>query len=632
MSREDHDGARLRGCEGGGLRPAARRRYGLTGGEAGPAPSGMDRRSRTLGRLIHDLWRKVAQRRRVQLAMLLLLMVVSSAAEVLAIGAVMPLAAAILSRGRSTGAVSSVGVLDRLGLTGWGSLQSAALVFGGAAFLSGVLRLTLLWAHARLTLGIGADLAADAYRRTLYQPYAVHLSRNSNVVVSGIVTKVGGISGGVIGPILNMASGFVLTAAIMLFFAVTDPRMAGVALVGFGVTYLVVARAANRMLAASGEEISRQSVQVIRAIREGLGGIRDVIVDGTQEVHSRIFGDADLRLRTAQARTLVVASSPRYAIEAIGMMLIAAIALWQSSREDGLGTAIPMLAALALSGQRLLPTLQTAYAGWASLVAYRASLEDALELLDQPLPAGNGLDPLPFVREIRLRAVSFRYSDQAPWVLRGIDLTIPRGARVGIVGTTGGGKSTLLDLLMGLLCPTKGEVEVDGVPVTEANVRTWQSYVAHVPQAIFLSDATVAENIAFGVPMGLIDLERVAAVAEQAQLAQTIEAWPLGYRTHVGERGVRLSGGQRQRIGIARALYKRASVIVLDEATSALDGETESSVLRALDKMGRDVTFLVVAHRLSTLENCSRIVEIAAGTVAREGTYADLVRDGELVG
>ena len=594
----------------------------------------MNRRNRDLPRLLLDLWQKVQRRRRLQLLMLLLLMLLSSAAEVLMIGAVIPLINSLMDPGGTLVGTTLVGrVLSHLGVEGGrGVIGGVATLFAFAAFCSGVLRLLLLWANARVTLGIGADLAVDAYRRTLYQPYSVHVSRNSNVVVSGIVTKVGGIPGSVVAPILNIVSGGLLLVAVMLFFAAIDPMMAGALLVGFGAIYLAVARAVKRLLSSSGEDISRESVQVIKSIREGLGGIRDILGDGAQEWHTRLFQAADHRLRRAQALTLVAAGSPRYVIEAVGMMLIAGIALWQSSRAAGLAATIPVLGALAMSGQRLLPVLQGGYAGWASLAAYRASLEDALELLDQPLPSHDGLATLPFQREIRLRAVSFRYSEEGACVLRDIDLVIPRGARVGFIGATGEGKSTLLDVLMGLLKPTTGEMLVDGTRVTDANVRTWQSYVAHVPQAIFLADSSVAENIAFGIPREEIDSDRVYAVAEQAQIARTIEGWPLGYQTHIGERGVRLSGGQRQRIGIARALYKHASVIVLDEATSALDGDTEMSVLAALDRMGRDVTFLFVAHRLTTLEGCSMVVEVVNGAIGRAGSYADIVlaagRDG----
>jgi ATP-binding cassette subfamily B protein len=210
-------------------------------------------------------------------------------------------------------------------------------------------------------------------------------------------------------------------------------------------------------------------------------------------------------------------------------------------------------------------------------------------------------------------------------VLRGVNLRIPRGSRVGFIGATGSGKSTLIDILMGLLPPREGQLLIDGTPVFPDQIRGWQAHLAHVPQAIFLADISIAENIAFGVPPEQIDRERVRAAARQAQIAEAIEGWSEGYDTLVGERGVRLSGGQRQRIGIARALYKRADVIVFDEATSALDNQTEAAVMQAIEGLHPDLTILIVAHRLTTLRSCDRIVELERGGIRRIGSYQEII-------
>lgn len=238
---------------------------------------------------------------------------------------------------------------------------------------------------------------------------------------------------------------------------------------------------------------------------------------------------------------------------------------------------------------------------------------------------GVELAPVSLTQQLELNQVSFRYTPDGPWVLREISLSIQRGTRVGFMGVTGSGKSTLLDLVMGLLEPSKGTLEIDGKVVTPSNVRGWQTHIAHVPQDIFLSDGTVAENIALGVPPGQIDMVRVRSAAEKAQLLDLILGWPEQFETFVGERGVRLSGGQRQRIGIARALYRQADVIIFDEATSALDDATERSVMQAIDGPGPDLTVLIIAHRLSTLRGCSKIIELADGEIVRTGSYAEMV-------
>jgi len=276
-----------------------------------------------------------------------------------------------------------------------------------------------------------------------------------------------------------------------------------------------------------------------------------------------------------------------------------------------------------------LPVLQQSYSAWSSIQANQVSLQDALELLDQPLPdyANKPVPaPLPFKKQIKLNQLSFRYDTDTPWILNNINLKIVKGSRVGFIGTTGSGKSTLLDILMGFLLPTEGTIEVDGQVVTPTNHRAWQTHIAHVPQSIFLSDGTIEENIALGVPKDQIDHKRVKKSAYQAQISDTIGTWQNKYETIVGERGVKLSGGQRQRIGIARALYKQTDVIIFDEATSALDSETENAIVEAIESLSEDLTILVIAHRLSTLKNCTQIVELGDGGIVRVDTYQDLIK------
>ncbi|NTV91153.1 MAG: ABC transporter ATP-binding protein, partial [Clostridiales bacterium] len=283
---------------------------------------------------------------------------------------------------------------------------------------------------------------------------------------------------------------------------------------------------------------------------------------------------------------------------------------------------------LALGSQRMLPALQQLYGGWSSLQGNSVSMEEVLDLLDQPVQEINVEEQqkaLPFERLLALRKLSFRYTPDAPEVLREIDLEIPKGSRIGFIGTTGSGKSTLLDIVMGLLEPTSGAVEVDGTPVILNNRRSWQKHIAHVPQTIFLSDASLEENIALGVPKNKIDKERVRQAARQAQIADIIESWPKQYETVVGERGVRLSGGQRQRIGIARALYKQADVIIFDEATSALDNQTEAAVMQAIEDLHEGLTVLIIAHRLTTLRACDTVVELENGSIKTTTSYEEII-------
>jgi ATP-binding cassette subfamily B protein len=384
----------------------------------------------------------------------------------------------------------------------------------------------------------------------------------------------------------------------------------------------------RRRLHRNSQRIAYKQTQVVKALQEGLGGIRDVLLDGTQTIYCDTYRQADLSLRHAQGSNFFIGASPRPAMEATGMVLIAALAYALSRQVGGIATVLPVLGALAVGAQRLLPALQQIYGSWAGIAGNHTSLADTIELLDQPLPV-EILQPTPapllFQKDIQFRGVRFRYSEDDPWVLDGLSLVIAKGARVGFVGSTGSGKSTTLDLLMGLLTPTEGEILVDGQSISGIHVRAWQQTIAHVPQSIYLADTTLAENIAFGVPSDIIDLDRVQQAARQAQIADFIESSPEGYQAYVGERGIRLSGGQRQRIGIARALYKQASVLVFDEATSALDNSTEQSVMEAIEGLNRDLTILLIAHRLSTVRRCDTIVELEHGRVVAQGTYEQLL-------
>lgn len=507
-------------------------------------------------------------------------------------------------------------------------LLPITLAFCAAVLAAGSVRLVLQYAMTRFSFAVGADLSIDVYRRTLYQPYAVHISRNSSEVISGIVGKTAMMIGSVLVPLLTLISSAILLTGILLALFAVDPVIAMVAGVGFGTIYWIIIRATRCSLQKNSECIARESTQVIKSLQEGLGGIRDVLIDGTQNAYCNIYLNADRPLRRAQGNNSFASASPRYVIETLGMIMIATLAYGMSRREGGVSTAIPVLGALALGAQRLLPILQQGYSALAIIRGAEASLRDTLGLLAQPLPSYAGepaVSPIPFETEISIQNIGFRYFPGAPWVFRGVSLTLAKGKRIGFMGATGSGKSTLLDIVMGLLQPSEGVLAIDGQPITAHNYRAWQAHIAHVPQSIYLADSTIEENIAFGRPKKEIDFARVQKAARQAQIADMIESWPEQYQTFVGERGIRLSGGQRQRIGIARALYKQADVIILDEATSALDYETESAVMEAIEGLGHDLTILIIAHRLTTLKNCDLIVDLGKGGVQRVGQYCDLI-------
>jgi ATP-binding cassette, subfamily B, bacterial PglK len=559
-------------------------------------------------------------------------MLLSSFAEVLSIGAVLPFLGMLTAPERIFHLPIVQPVIQVFEITEPAQLLLPfTVVFGAASLIAGAMRLLLLWASTRLSYSTGADLSISIYRRTLFQPYVVHCARNSSEIITGITAK----SSSAIS-IITMLITIVSTAAMLItiLFALLsiEPLITLMAFSGFGLIYAVVIYLTRKKLLTNSTRIARESTNVIKSLQEGLGGIRDVLINSSQAIYCQIYLNADLPLRRAQGSSVFIGGSPRYAMEAFGMMLIAALAYSLAQKTDGIVNAIPVLGALALGAQRLLPVLQQSYAAWTGIRGSQIALQDTLVLLDQPLPDyfdQPAAEPLPFKHTISLKKLDFRYSPQMPYVLKQLNLTITRGSRVGFIGITGSGKSTLLDVIMGLLQHNGGKLEIDGQAVTPSNSRAWQSHIAHVPQAIFLADSTVEENIAFGVPKNLIDHQLVKQAAQQAQIADSIDNMPMQYQTFVGERGIRLSGGQRQRIGIARALYKQADIIIFDEATSSLDNETEKAVMQAIDSLSKDLTLLIIAHRLTTLKNCTEIFELSNGCISSVRNYQDIILQAE---
>ena len=568
-------------------------------------------------------------RRRWQFGGLLVVMLLGALAELATLGAVVPFLALLADPAIAT----KYTVLQKLfGVLGWTQardiLLPATFLFGAVAMCSAAMRMLLAWVSYKFTFGIGADISVEVFRRTLHQPYSFHVSRNTSEIIGGL-NKVQTVIYSVINPLIQGVVSLILAIAILGALVTIDLGTALFAGLGFGLVYVLVTVTTRRQLRGNSKILADNETHRVQSVQEGLGGIRDVLIDGTQN----IFLDRLARVEAAQSRARsannFISTAPRYLIESIGMVMIAAMAYWLSRGPGGAAAAIPVLGALAVGAQKLMPLMQQVYYGLATLSGNRNVLADVVELLDQSIPA-EYLQRKPQAARLQsailVRQLTFRYRRESRDVLEHVSLEIPRGARVGFVGKTGSGKSTLIDLIMGLLEPTAGSIEIDGQVLSSSNRRAWQAHIAHVPQSIYLADTTIAENIAFGENPREMDSARVHEAARRAQLANFVDGLPARYNTLVGERGVRLSGGQRQRIGLARALYKKADVLVLDEATSALDDETERFVMQAIDSLGDDVTVLMIAHRTSTLSRCDRVFELKDGVLVRSCTYDELLQ------
>ena len=586
--------------------------------------------------MLKQLWHHLSKRRQRQFVFMQILIVVASFFEMASLGAVIPFLT-VLSEPELVYEYEYLRPFIQFFRINDASQLALpiTLTFIALILLSAIVRLVLLWTLVRLSQMAGADLSIDIYRHTLFQDYSIHVARNSSEVINGIITKTTTVTKGVIAPVLNLISTCLTIVGIIAVLLLINVSVTLIGFIGFGGAYLLVIYLTRRDLKKNSQNIAEKSDLMVKSLQEGLEGIREVLINNNQQFYTELYRNSDLQMRRATWRNEVIYSSPRFGMEAIGIGIIALFAYSATLNLGGIDQFLPVLGAFVLGAQKLLPAIQKGYASYSRIKGGRYSLIDVINLLDQPIPDHADLPPPTpnsFNDSIDLKDLSFRYSEDTPWVLKNINLNIPKGSVIGIVGTTGCGKSTLLDVVMGLLSPTSGELKVDNLLIDNENKRAWQTHISNVPQHIYLTDGTIEENIAFGIPREQIDHQRVEKAAKQAQIADLVETWENGYQTLVGERGMRLSGGQRQRVGVARAFYKKSDVLILDEATSALDDETESAVMEAIENIDDDVTVIIIAHRLTTLKSCDKIVKFEKNHSTQILTYEEVMSLSKNIG
>jgi HlyD family secretion protein len=517
------------------------------------------------------------------------------------------------------------------------------IVILGSAFIVLVLLANLISALGslvmdHLALRIGNQLQTALYADYLSRSYAFHASTNSATLVKNVVYESIRVTHGIVLNALMLGANlvtalFIVLASVLLKPEVTIAMIAGLA-GGYGLIYLAVR---NRVL-RSGQALSHLTSAQAQTVNESFGIIKELTLLQAQGFFRRRFELLSRALALAAAHNQLVAHSPRYLMECVAAAGLVGVALVLGGREGGIGPWLGQLTFLAFAAYRLLPTLQQIFALVVKIRADRPALtliapdlrralaaRPTAAIVSTPTPASERLPR----REIRLEDVIFRYAEERAWALRGVSLCIPAQCSVGVVGANGSGKTTLVDVIAGLLVPTAGRVLVDGAPLDDGNRMTWHAQMAYVPQSIFLLDASIAQNIALGVDLPDIDTERLLEAVRLAQLDELIAALPQGLQHRVGERGIQLSGGQRQRIGIARALYREASVLLLDEATNALDGLTERELMTTLGGLKGRYTSVLIAHRMSTVRACDLIFQLEHGKVIASGTYDELLRDSE---
>lgn len=506
----------------------------------------------------------------------------------------------------------------------------------GVLFLSNLFSALTIWSILRFSFQTGRDLSRMMFSAYMNHPYVFFLDRNTSELIQNTLFEIGRIVNGVLIPLLTLFSRSVIALSILGLLVWMNPFLALVAGGVLGGAYLAVYLLVKKTLGTTGREISRENALRTQVAYEAFGAVKDIKILGREAEFYRRFSRPVERYSLYQARSQMISLLPRYALETLAFGGIILIVIVLLSTGGTLEKTLPLISLYALAGYRLMPALQAIFGNLTALRFNRSAVDrvtdDLAALRSDPRTSPLAVPPpvtrpLPFSRSIDLDEIVFHYPNREEAVLKGITLSVPANTSLGIVGATGSGKTTCLDILLGLLEPSSGTLRVDGVPVTPENRRAWQANIGYVPQQIMLLDDTVLNNIAFGIPGEKINREKAIWAAKLAHLHDFImDDLPEGYDTPIGERGIRLSGGQRQRIGIARALYHEPSVLVLDEATSALDNITENVIMEALSTLSRQKTIIMVAHRLTTVRECDTIIVLEQGKIADQGTYASLLK------
>ena len=584
-----------------------------------------------------ELWRLLDPRQKRRLVLLQLVSIFMAFSTVAGIAAVMPFLAVLAE----PSLVESNRWLSKAYLwsgseTPRGFVMLLGLLLIGAIVLANVVNLLGRLAMTRFAFWVSNDLQITLFNEYLNRDYLFHARTNSATLVSKTTGEVARVTNGILQQAVTLVTNAVTIAAIVGTIVVVNPVVAIGAAAVLGGSYGLIYFGVRKRLQSYGRRQTLAGQGRTKALQEGFGGIKEIIVLNVRDLFSREFAKRCWEISKTAADTQIIGQSPKYVLECIAVGGLVAVAMALSSGSEGAGPWLAQISFLGLAAYRLLPALQAMFQSVTTMRASRPAFENIISDLQSGRRRESDAQSIsPMVwsgrpcRAIEFRDLSFRYAPDRPLALDGLNISIAAGSTVGFVGPSGSGKTTTADMVLGLIAPDSGAFLVDGETVDDEKREAWQRQLAYVPQHIFLTDGSVAENIAFGRRRDELDMDRVREAARLAQLDEFVAGLEHGYDERIGERGVKLSGGQRQRIGIARALYRNASVLVFDEATSALDGLTEQEVMGAIEGLQGQRTIILIAHRLTTVRHCDAIFEFENGRVVRSGTYDELLATSE---
>ena len=471
-----------------------------------------------------------------------------------------------------------------------------------------------------------SKLVAEKY---LNQPYSWFLSRNSAEIGKTILSDVQQLIAAGIRPMMELIAKGMVTISLIILLIIINPKLALIVGLSLGGAYLIIFYFVRNYLSKIGNRRSNNNRLRFKILSEAFGASKEVKFRGLEEIYIKRFSEFSQKFALSQASAQVISQLPRFILEAIAFGGIMLIILYRMTITGSLNSSLPIISLYVFAGYRLLPAMQQIYNSITQLT-FIGPVIDKLDADLKNLKVPNNMADksiMSFNASITLKNICYKYPNSSRTALNNVSLNIPAKTTVGLVGVTGSGKTTVVDIILGLLEPQDGILEVDDKVITKKNSRNWQNLIGYVPQQIYLSDDTIAANIAFGIHPKDIDqvvIENVSKISELHEFV--INDLPNKYQTEVGERGVRLSGGQLQRIGIARALYNKPKLLILDEATSALDNQTEKAVMDAVNNLGNDITIIMIAHRLNTVKNCDVVFRFEKGKLIEKGTYDKVVK------
>lgn len=560
--------------------------------------------------LINKLWFYFPRRKKIYFIIVIFLMLFSSVAEVISIGSVIPFIKVLTE----PELVMSYSFLQPI--LGFLNIQSSselllpvALFFSLMVLLAGMLRIIFLYSINKFSFSVGLDLGGLAFKKTLHKNFLDHIDTPSSKVISIITQKIHLTIFNIIIPILNIINSLILGIAIFITLFIFNPSLSIFSLLFFGVTYFIFDFFTKKRKLQDSLITSKSMNNVIKILQESLNNIRNIIIDNSYNDYLDLFKKTDRDLKQAQLNISFFSQFPKFVIESIGIIFIIIAVVILYSKNSNISDVLIPISVLALSAQKLLPLLQKIYHSWYVIKSNLVAFSELIDLLDSSDNDKKPIKQLTFNKRILLNNISFKYKKNNSYVLQETSLEINKGDIIGVIGETGSGKSTLIDIVLGLAPPTNGSIIVDDHAIDFNKHQFSLKNACYVPQNIFLSDASIKSNIHFGNNSQL-SMNKVIKSCKKANLHDHIMTLENQYESEIGELGSKLSGGQKQKLAFARLFYKNFNFIILDESTSALDSKTEELLIKEINELSKNKTIIMIAHRMSSLKNCNKIIEV----------------------